>query len=58
MCGWLKDKFGVSWQVAPAILDELLRDKDPAKAKRVMKAMLEMKKIDIAGLMQAYGEEK
>ena len=49
-CGWLMDKFGVSWQIIPTILGELLSDKDPAKAKRVMDAMLLMKKIDIAGL--------
>ena len=53
-CGWLKDKFGVSWQIVPTILGELLNDKDPEKAKRVMNAMLQMKKIDIAGLKQAY----
>lgn len=53
-CGWLKDKFGVSWQVVPKALGELLSDPDPAKAQRVTKAMLQMKKIDIAGLQQAY----
>ena len=53
-CGWLKDKFGVSWQVVPTILDELLRDSDPAKAARVMAAMLKMIKIDIAELKRAY----
>ncbi len=52
-CGWLKDKFGVSWQITPRILSELLRDKDAAKAQRVMKAMLAMKKIEIAGLQRA-----
>ena len=49
-CGWLKDKFGVSWQVAPRRLAELLRDPDRAKAGRVMQAMMQMKKIDIAAL--------
>jgi predicted 3-demethylubiquinone-9 3-methyltransferase (glyoxalase superfamily) len=53
-CGWVKDRFGVSWQVVPTILGELLGDKDPDKAGRVMKAMLAMKKLDIAGLKQAY----
>lgn len=53
-CGWLKDKFGLSWQVVPTILTELLQDKDPQKAKRVMAAMLKMKKIDIAELRRAY----
>jgi predicted 3-demethylubiquinone-9 3-methyltransferase (glyoxalase superfamily) len=53
-CGWLKDKFGVSWQVVPSVLNTLLSDPDPDKAGRVMKAMLEMKKIDIQGLQNAY----
>ena len=54
-CGWLKDRFGVSWQIVPTILPEMLQDKDPEKAKRVMTAMLKMKKIDIDALKQAYG---
>ena len=54
MCGWLKDKYGLSWQVTPTRLPELLRDKDPVKAGRVMQAMLQMKKIDIAELERAY----
>ena len=54
-CGWLKDRFGVSWQIVPTILPEMLQDEDPEKAKRVMAAMLKMKKIDIEGLKQAYG---
>ena len=54
-CGWLKDRFGVSWQIVPTILPEMLQDKDPEKAKRVMAAMLKMKKIEIEGLKQAYG---
>jgi predicted 3-demethylubiquinone-9 3-methyltransferase (glyoxalase superfamily) len=54
-CGWLKDRFGVSWQITPTILLEMLHDKDPEKAKRVMAAMLTMKKIDIERLKQAYG---
>jgi predicted 3-demethylubiquinone-9 3-methyltransferase (glyoxalase superfamily) len=53
-CGWLKDKFGVSWQVVPTVLVEMLQDKDPEKAKRVMAAMLKMKKISIEPLRQAY----
>ena len=53
-CGWLKDKFGLSWQVVPRILIELLQDKDAAKSQRVMHAMLQMAKLDIAKLKQAY----
>jgi predicted 3-demethylubiquinone-9 3-methyltransferase (glyoxalase superfamily) len=53
-CGWLKDKFGLSWQIIPSILGELLSDPDPAKSQRVMQAMLQMKKLDIAKLKQAY----
>ena len=53
-CGWLKDKYGVSWQVIPSLLGKLLGDKDPGKAKRVMQAMLEMDKLDIKGLQDAY----
>jgi predicted 3-demethylubiquinone-9 3-methyltransferase (glyoxalase superfamily) len=53
-CGWLTDRFGVSWQVVPRVLTEMLGDKDPAKAGRVMNAMLQMNKIDIAQLEQAY----
>ena len=53
-CGWLKDKYGVSWQIVPTMLGELLQDKDAEKALRVMEAMLQKVKIDIAGLKQAY----
>ena len=53
-CGWLKDKYGLSWQVVPTILGKLMQDKDPEKSKRVMKAMLQMDKIDIERLKQAY----
>lgn len=56
-CGWLKDKYGLSWQIVPTVLNKLLTDRDPIKAQRVMKAMLQMKKIDIKGLQQAYGEK-
>ncbi|MGH7344797.1 MAG: VOC family protein [Candidatus Rokuibacteriota bacterium] len=55
-CGWLKDRFGVSWQVVPTVLIELLQDKDPERARRVMSAMLEMKKLDIDGLQKAHQE--
>src|ERR671919_2776751 len=53
-CGWLKDKYGLSWQIVPTILSEMLNDPDPKKAERVMQAMLQMKKIDIKALKQAY----
>jgi predicted 3-demethylubiquinone-9 3-methyltransferase (glyoxalase superfamily) len=53
-CGWLKDKFGLSWQIIPSALGELMQDKDPEKAKRVMAAMLKMTKIDIAELRRAH----
>jgi predicted 3-demethylubiquinone-9 3-methyltransferase (glyoxalase superfamily) len=53
-CGWLKDKYGLSWQIVPTILSKLLTDKDPKKSQRVMQAMLQMKKIDIKGLQTAY----
>ena len=53
-CGWLKDKFGLSWQVVPTALPEMLKDKDHEKSQRVMKTMLQMKKIDIGALEKAY----
>ena len=53
-CGWLKDKFGLSWQIIPKALGELMGDKDPLKAKRVMDAMLTMKKIEVSKLQAAY----
>jgi predicted 3-demethylubiquinone-9 3-methyltransferase (glyoxalase superfamily) len=53
-CGWLKDRFGMSWQIVPTALHRLLNDPDPQKANRVMHAMLQMKKLDIAGLQKAY----
>lgn len=56
-CGWLRDKFGVSWQVVPAVLGELMSDPDPAKSQRAMQALLQMKKIDFHGLKQAYEQE-
>ena len=56
-CGWLRDKFGLSWQVIPTVLIEMLADKDAARAKRVMHAMLQMDKIDIAALKKAYDQK-
>ena len=53
-CGWLKDKFGLSWQITPTVLIDMLHDKDSAKAERAMKAMLQMQKIDIDKLKAAY----
>jgi len=53
-CGWLKDKFGLSWQIVPSVLGPMLQDKDPEKSKRVMTALLQMDRLDIAGLKQAY----
>lgn len=57
-CGWLKDRFGVSWQIVPTALPELLGDPDPEKAQRVMAAMLQMKKIEIAALRAAAAEPR
>ena len=53
-CGWLKDRYGVSWQIVPAILMQMLEDSDPARVERTFAAMLEMKKLDIVGLVAAY----
>ena len=59
MCGWLKDKYGLSWQIIPKQLGELMGDPDPVKAQRVTQAMLQMRKIDVAGLQRAYdGQEE
>jgi predicted 3-demethylubiquinone-9 3-methyltransferase (glyoxalase superfamily) len=55
-CGWLKDKFGVSWQIVPSILGKMIHDKDAMKSERVIKAMLQMKKLDIRSLQKAYEE--
>jgi predicted 3-demethylubiquinone-9 3-methyltransferase (glyoxalase superfamily) len=55
-CGWLKDKYGVSWQIVPTILIKMLKDKDSEKSQRVMKAMLQMHKLDISTLKKAYEE--
>jgi predicted 3-demethylubiquinone-9 3-methyltransferase (glyoxalase superfamily) len=56
-CGWLKDKYGLSWQIVPTVLVKLMQDKDPEKSKRVMHAMLQMDKIDINRLQQAYDQK-
>ncbi|HEX8444887.1 MAG TPA: VOC family protein [Allosphingosinicella sp.] len=56
-CGWVKDRFGLSWQIVPRVLIEHMSDPDPAKAKRVMDAMMEMKRIDIAAIQRAYQGE-
>lgn len=56
-CGWLKDRFGLSWQIIPTALGEMLSDPDPARSQRVVKAMLQMGKIDIQGLKQAYEQQ-
>jgi len=53
-CGWLKDKYGLSWQIVPTALFKLLQDPDPARSQRVMQALFQMKKLDIAGLQKAY----
>jgi predicted 3-demethylubiquinone-9 3-methyltransferase (glyoxalase superfamily) len=55
VCGWLKDKFGLSWQIVPTVLSDMMQDKDPEKTNRVMEAVLQMKKLDIARLQEAYG---
>jgi predicted 3-demethylubiquinone-9 3-methyltransferase (glyoxalase superfamily) len=56
-CGWVKDKFGVSWQIIPSVLGEYLNDPDPEKAGRVMNAMLQMKKINISDLKRAHDQK-
>jgi predicted 3-demethylubiquinone-9 3-methyltransferase (glyoxalase superfamily) len=53
-CGWLKDRYGVSWQIVPTVLGEMMKDKDRTRARRVAEAMLKMVKLDIAGLQAAY----
>ena len=55
-CGWLKDKFVLSWQIVPDVLVKMIHDPDPARSERVMAALMEMKKLDVAGLERAYGE--
>jgi predicted 3-demethylubiquinone-9 3-methyltransferase (glyoxalase superfamily) len=56
-CGWLKDKFGLSWQIVPTVLGKMLQDKDPEKVKRVMQAIMPMKQLDIATLERAYNQK-
>jgi predicted 3-demethylubiquinone-9 3-methyltransferase (glyoxalase superfamily) len=53
-CGWLKDQYGISWQIVPAVLDEMMRDEDPERVSRVAQAFLKMKKLDLAQLQRAY----
>jgi predicted 3-demethylubiquinone-9 3-methyltransferase (glyoxalase superfamily) len=53
-CGWLNDRYGVRWQIVPRVLNEMMRDKDPARSKRVTDAMMKMVKLDIAALERAY----
>lgn len=55
-CGWLKDKYGLSWQIVPTVLGKLMQDRDPARQQRVMQALLQMKKISIEGLQKAYDQ--
>lgn len=57
-CGWLKDKYGLSWQIVPTVLAEMLHDKDAEKSQRVMKAMMQMDKLDINTLKQAYEQQE
>jgi len=56
-CGWLKDKYGLSWQIVPAVMVEMIKDKDAARSQRVVKAMMQMKKLDIARLQEAYDQK-
>jgi len=56
-CGWLRDKYGLSWQIVPTVLGEMMQDKDVEKSQRVMKAMLQMTKLDIERLKQAYAQQ-
>jgi predicted 3-demethylubiquinone-9 3-methyltransferase (glyoxalase superfamily) len=56
-CGWLKDKYGLSWQIVPAVMDEIMKDKDEKKLARVTEAFLKMKKFDIEALQRAYKEK-
>lgn len=57
VCGWLKDKYGLSWQIVPTVLGEMMQDKDAEKTERVMEALLEMQKLDIKTLQQAYAQK-
>jgi predicted 3-demethylubiquinone-9 3-methyltransferase (glyoxalase superfamily) len=55
-CGWLKDKYGVSWQIVPTVLTKMLQDTNPKKTEKIMKELLQMEKIEIAKLKRAYAE--
>ena len=57
-CGWLKDRYGLSWQIVPAVLDEMMSDPDPSRSQRVTEALVKMKKLDLAELEKAYGKPK
>jgi predicted 3-demethylubiquinone-9 3-methyltransferase (glyoxalase superfamily) len=57
-CGWLKDRYGLSWQIVPAVLGEMMSDPDPARSQKVMEALVKMKKLDLAELEKAYGKTK
>ena len=57
-CAWLKDRYGLSWQIVPAVLSEMMSDPDPARSQRVMDALVKMKKLDLAELEKAYGKTK
>ena len=57
-CGWLKDKYGVSWQIVPSVIGELMSDPDPVKSERVMQALIQMQKLDIEGLKKAYNQRQ
>ena len=57
-CGWLKDRYGLSWQIVPVVLGGMMSDPDPARSQRVMEALLKMKKLDLAELEKAYGKTK
>lgn len=56
-CGWIKDKFGLSWQIVPSVLGEMLQDRDPKRSGRVMQALMQMDKLDIAALKRAYAQQ-
>jgi predicted 3-demethylubiquinone-9 3-methyltransferase (glyoxalase superfamily) len=56
-CGWLKDKYGLSWQIVPTVMVEMIKDKDAARSQRVVNAMMQMKKLDIARLQEAYAQK-
>lgn len=57
-CDWLKDRYGLSWQIVPAVLGEMMSDPDPSRSQRVMEALVKMRKLDLAELEKAYGKPK